>query len=425
MTQSPSPGCSPPATRTQPLHYVLLHYWMLAFGDSEAAVRSLSALFGILLVLVVYGLGVELAGRRVGLIAALLAAVSPFYVQRSQEGRMYILAALLTGLSFLAFLRARREPTRGSVLVYVAATALLLYTHVYGLFILLVQVIVVAVDVVRSPAGPPRRSRVRLWVTAQVAVLALYAPWAYVFARQAREEIQGGPAANLAWLAPPSPTDVVYTFKDYVGSGYALLVVALIVAAAILAGGRGEAVRRLRGSPMPFLGLWLGVPILVPFIISITVRPMYQSKYTIPASLAFFLALAIVLARSLDGWRLRAAAAAAAIALLVATIPTYAREKEDWRGAVGYVESTAKPGDVVAFDADYLQELTFDYYATRPDLREIPAKGGLPPATSRVWLVVSHSDDPGRYPAAFQRVYGAPVERRFKGVHVFLFDRSG
>ncbi len=43
-----------------PLYYFILHYWMAIFGDSELAVRGLSAFFGILAIPMVYVIGRQL-----------------------------------------------------------------------------------------------------------------------------------------------------------------------------------------------------------------------------------------------------------------------------------------------------------------------------------------------------------------------------
>jgi mannosyltransferase len=69
-----------------PLYYALLHLWM-ALGDGAATVRALSALCGTLTIPVVYLLGRRLADGKVGLLAALILAVSPFHVRFAQETR--------------------------------------------------------------------------------------------------------------------------------------------------------------------------------------------------------------------------------------------------------------------------------------------------------------------------------------------------
>ena len=82
-----------------PLYYFCLRVWTRLFGTSEIGLRSLSILWGLLLVAAVYGLGRRAGGEARGLIAALIAAVSPFGVYYAQEARMYIMAAALAGVA--------------------------------------------------------------------------------------------------------------------------------------------------------------------------------------------------------------------------------------------------------------------------------------------------------------------------------------
>src|SRR5437016_10258973 len=47
-----------------PLYYLLLHFWIQAFGDSESATHALSLLFGLLTIPVAMWAGWSLFGRR-------------------------------------------------------------------------------------------------------------------------------------------------------------------------------------------------------------------------------------------------------------------------------------------------------------------------------------------------------------------------
>jgi uncharacterized membrane protein len=99
-----------------PLYYVLLHYWVALWdsllgstlAESELVLRGLSALAGVLNVLVLYALGRLLFGRGMGLLAALLLALSPYHIYYSQEVRMYAWLALWVSLSVLLALLAWR-----------------------------------------------------------------------------------------------------------------------------------------------------------------------------------------------------------------------------------------------------------------------------------------------------------------------------
>ena len=66
------------------LYYVLLKFW-LVFGDSEFAVRALSALFAVASVPVLYGLARRLFGIRAGLVAIILLSVNAFFIEYAQR----------------------------------------------------------------------------------------------------------------------------------------------------------------------------------------------------------------------------------------------------------------------------------------------------------------------------------------------------
>jgi len=92
-----------------PLYYLLLHFWM-ALGDTASTVRGLSALCGTLTIPVMFLLGRRLADGRVGLLAALILAISPFHVRFAQETRMYTLLALNASLALYALARLLTDP---------------------------------------------------------------------------------------------------------------------------------------------------------------------------------------------------------------------------------------------------------------------------------------------------------------------------
>jgi mannosyltransferase len=97
----------PHTESTPPLYYLATWLWTKVFGTSEWGLRSFSALAGTAVVPVLYAIGAELKSRRVGLMAAAFAAVSPLLVWYSQEARAYSLFLLLATTSFLFFVRVR------------------------------------------------------------------------------------------------------------------------------------------------------------------------------------------------------------------------------------------------------------------------------------------------------------------------------
>ncbi|MGD2144915.1 MAG: glycosyltransferase family 39 protein, partial [Anaerolineae bacterium] len=164
-----------------PGYYLLLHYWRMAAGQSEFALRALSVFPGTLLVAFTYELGRRLLGKTIGLSAAFLGAVSPFAIYYSQEARMYSLLAAVSAASVLVSRglgSTGRNKGAAPWLAYVLTCAIGLYTHYAFVFVLIAHNVVFGVRWLVGPfqSGDRWRSLAR-WAGAQTAVMVLYLPW--------------------------------------------------------------------------------------------------------------------------------------------------------------------------------------------------------------------------------------------------------
>ncbi len=119
-----------------PLWYLIAWADSRVLGTGAVALRLPSALCGIALVPVAWGIGSELAGRRTATLLAALVAVNPLYVWYSQEARPYGLFVFTAGLAILCFLRFDRVPTRGRMGLFVLTAALALLSHYFAVFLI-------------------------------------------------------------------------------------------------------------------------------------------------------------------------------------------------------------------------------------------------------------------------------------------------
>ena len=120
---------------TPPLYFVLIWAWAHLFGTGEAALRSVSMLAGVALVPIAYLSARDLINPRAGLVAAALVTFNPFLIWYSQEARVYMLLAALSGASFLWFVRARRRPSRRNLTRWAVWSSLALMTHFFAGFL--------------------------------------------------------------------------------------------------------------------------------------------------------------------------------------------------------------------------------------------------------------------------------------------------
>jgi mannosyltransferase len=131
----------PKSESTPPLYYVLAWLWTQVFGLGEVGLRSFSALCGTAAVPVCWAAARELFGPRAAVGTAALAAVSPFLVWYSQEGRAYALLVLAGALSVWLTARLIRAPRRRDAVLWVLAALATVATHYFGAFVIAAEAV--------------------------------------------------------------------------------------------------------------------------------------------------------------------------------------------------------------------------------------------------------------------------------------------
>lgn len=125
----------PRSESTPPLYYLVAWGWTQVFGDTAGGLRSLSALVGIAAVPVCFLAARAMAGPRAAQWAALIVAINPLLVWYSQEARAYSLLVLMAAISLWALARVRADPRPGRLIAWALASAALVATHYFGLFL--------------------------------------------------------------------------------------------------------------------------------------------------------------------------------------------------------------------------------------------------------------------------------------------------
>jgi uncharacterized membrane protein len=127
---------------------------MWPFHDDERGIRSLSALFMIASVPLVFWIGKELGGRAAGWWATSILALWPVIVSYGQEARPYGLLVLITGArhrSTVALLKATRPGGQRLWAAYGVLLGLGIYAQVFALLMVLPRAVWIVMR------RPPRR----------------------------------------------------------------------------------------------------------------------------------------------------------------------------------------------------------------------------------------------------------------------------
>ena len=163
-----------------PLYFVLVYYWVQVAGQSPASVRTLSAVFSLLLLPAAYILTRELGWRAsIALMVTALCAVSPFQIAFAQEARAYSLSMLIGVIASIALLWALHSNSSWYWLLYTVSMIAGLYANVLTGFLLLSHAIYVLLVYGYASGFLYRKLsiQVRRFVLAGAVASLLYLPW--------------------------------------------------------------------------------------------------------------------------------------------------------------------------------------------------------------------------------------------------------
>jgi hypothetical protein len=336
-----------------PLFYVLLHFWMGAFGDSDLGVRSLSGVIGVVTVPLVWLAGRRVGGRTAAWAAMLLVATSPFAVRYDTETRMYALIALLTVLGFLAVDRVLTRPRPGNLVAVAVVTGLLLYSHYWSFYLLGTTFLWLAWQAWRGRRAWRRNARYGM-VAMAVGGLT-FIPWVPIFLYQSAH-------TGTPWATPANFAAMVNAVSSFAGGGSNQgRALALIYFALIGLGLFGVATDRRHieldirtrplGRPLGWIVLGtLAAAIAGGFLSNSAFDARYASVVFVPVVLLVAIGLTTFLDR-----RVRTGILVVAIvAGLFASFPDITTNRTQAGEVAAAMRTHGQPGDVVAYCPDQL-----------------------------------------------------------------------
>jgi hypothetical protein len=387
------------------LYYLLLRPW-LHLGDSESFVRSLSVLFGVATIPMMYLLGRKLFSSRVGLIAAALLTVNAYHVRYSQEARSYSLMVLLCVCSSFFFLGCLESPTRARRVSHLACSSAAVYAHFYSVLLLVAQWIAGS----HSDRTPAREAKFSWrWIALLISPIALF--------------VATTGAGPLRWIHRPGWRDFAELGLRLTGNGGWILLLAYAMAstAGVIADQTGETgvQPRLRPGRAPFLLLWMLFPVALIYLLSFA-RPLFLPRYFIVCLPPLLLLAAAGLSSIRSSW-LQIPALLAVLLLSWQGTRAYYHEdfdlqREDWRSASEFLLTHSRRDDALMFHVA-MGRMPYEYYHSlrgvsasdpavlypnhgdrisfldfveKPDYRELASEVAAHP---RIWLVLSHASD--------------------------------
>ncbi len=340
-------------TEHPPFYFLLLHFWMLAAGEGEFALRFLSVLWGTLSVAVIYALGRGLLRARAALAAAAVIALSPFHVWYSQEVRGYSVLTVLALVGSYLFLKAMESDRVVHWAGFAIASVASLYTHLLSALLLAYHFAWGGVASLRD------RKRVAVLAAAGIAVVIPFAPWIGAVLQQWQENAtywQGtlDVTRTLGEIVASAAVGLTAGRADVETVASVLLLASVAYGLAVNAGDRERHARW-------FLALAWVVPTALWLALA------YRHPKFAPRYLLFLTPYLYLLAgRSAARWPGRVLLLALALPMAFSLRNMYAgvNARPDFRGVVAYIDRHASPDDAILLVGGHMEPV-IRYYERR------------------------------------------------------------
>ncbi|HUK92893.1 MAG TPA: glycosyltransferase family 39 protein, partial [Methanomicrobiales archaeon] len=334
-----------------------LFYWMehamLTFGESEAVLRLIPAILGILTIPVFYVLGSEILDRNTGIVGAALLAFSPFQIYYSQEARAYAPMLFFFSIAFYFFLRMIRSWGRRDAILFGIFSAIAFWTHFYA-FVPILALFIFALAMKAKEIAKDLRAAIPFAVSALVfAVLTL--PLIYFAVQLFLARTGGAPTFGVQGIATITLTITQLSgFSDILAIVLTLLFIIGVVS--LFSRDRERA-------------LLLAFVFVFPLVLSVflSYRMPMVPRYLIYLLAAFLPAVALPLRPVCSFVRSPKLVYGVLILALVINLPVLypyytTQQKDDWRGASRELTGLAAPGDLVVTLPGYLRQPLNYYY---------------------------------------------------------------
>lgn len=348
-----------------PLYHTLLHFWIGLFGNGVETVRSLSLLFFLLSIPVVYLLARKLLSWKWSLFATVLFSFSPFMNWYANETRMYTLLVLFSVLNQYYFVSIMQS--KKGWIGYALTAVIGAYSHYFFIFNLIAQ----AVFYLTNRGEFAKNALKKFIVVAGLLIVAL-SPWIAYFVSQ-------GSASNTRpMLAAPSTVDFFNAFSQFMFgfqndtvntilvSSWPLLVIAAFFMVK----------RHLRfNHTFGYFVTAALLPVLLAFLLSYLVTPFFLSRYMVAVIPPLYIASVWFISRFSRNYSI--AVASLCILLLGLNFNQQVESfttpvKEDYRGVVESINDKVQPQDVIVLSSPFTTYPVEYYYDGPAQIKTLP-----------------------------------------------------
>lgn len=332
-----------------PLYAIILHYWVLVFGDSEFSVRLLSNIAMAAAAGLFFKFNLRFFNKQTALYSFLLFLTSNALFYYAQEARTYALVILVTVAAnyflFLMFYESRTKKKYLYALLLGLSYALLFYLHFLACFLVIGHFIVFLIWIVKKENSKLMIDipLVKSYILSGIFFLLLIVPFLYRFLGLAKDGVK-----NM-WLSKPTFLDFQYTLYDFFNSETNLMSYIYLLTGSIIL----ILFRKLRhpvSGRLIIFSITTGIFLLTINYFFAAITPIFLTRYVLFTFIGIILTITYIYSLVRINFFIKLSIFLVLIYYSVIYLPVPKPIKQDYKNAVAYILKSKNDQTLIVTD---------------------------------------------------------------------------
>lgn len=358
-----------------PLYEIILHFWIKIFNISEFSVRIPSLIFSCLTLIYIYKIGLKYLNNRIAFYSSFVFIFSNYHILFAHEARVYAFLGMITAISMYYFIgiiydfkifsevnkkNAFNFKETSKYLILGVVNTLIIYSHYFGFFILIVQIIFLLLNL---------QIIIKLWKNLLISftiTALLYLPNILVFFNRFIESSGG------TWVQPPEGLECVYNMLWKFSNAPLVTVCIISLFVFSIVKYITHFKKQLNNIYYSFVIFWFVFIFCFMFIVSFWI-PMFLDRYLMPAAIGFPLVVGISVDYLIKKTKYNLIIPFVITLLFISTVKPDITNKSDVKEIVAKIKNLKTSSTIVYLCPDWL-DLNFVYYYNKKYFKDYDDK---------------------------------------------------
>jgi uncharacterized membrane protein len=338
-----------------PFYYIIVHYLIKIFGISLESIRYFSVACSILSICLLYFILKKHFNAFVAIFSSVLLTLINTQVYYAQEARNFAFSQLLIVILIYLIFKLLKAPKISTALLIAFVNTIMFYTHFVVSFAVISMFIFVLIN--------KNKQAIKYYIISCIISILFFSPWLKHIIKTAKRNNQD------FWLTKPNINTLIQSISElFMKKEIALLYFAILLIGLVVLILRKEKYSLNIKALMLFVLLFF-VPIIVSYVLAITITPIFLTRYFIYSMIGICVAVVIIIDTLVNNKYLKIILALILVGINIRYLNLRESKHENWILINNYIKQFDMKNTVILLSPRHY-DITFTYYFSPEDFKD-------------------------------------------------------